>query len=338
MNKPFLKWAGGKGQILSGVLSYFPPVIRNYYEPFLGGGSVLIGLLEQLESGKTNLTGEIIVGDLNQVLILCYRHIQNRVESVISELDGMVKAYNEAPPFVKGDSRRGVNQVCATQEEAQARDQAEVYYYYRHLFNGLKKTLVVGSEGESTSETQLLHRDRLSALLILLNKTCFRGLYREGSGAKFNVPFGHYKSPQIYSADSLRQLSLLFKKYQVQFLCQDFSSYGPLEEGDFAYLDSPYYPEKKDSFLDYTSDGFGPLKHAQLVEWCQEVVSGGGRFLQSNAAVPYIHEAYSSYTIHPVECRRAIHSKKPGSTTTELLIKGGPYGTAVEATSPLKGT
>jgi DNA adenine methylase len=56
---PFLKWVGGKTQILDNVLDKFPKKINNYYEIFTGGGSVLLGLISRIESNNIKLEGKI---------------------------------------------------------------------------------------------------------------------------------------------------------------------------------------------------------------------------------------------------------------------------------------
>ena len=77
--KPLLKWVGGKTQILDDVMSLFPTKIKNYHEPFIGGGSVLIGLLTYINAGKIKLTGKIYASDLNSNLIGFYKNIQMQI-------------------------------------------------------------------------------------------------------------------------------------------------------------------------------------------------------------------------------------------------------------------
>lgn len=74
--RPFLKWAGGKGQLISQYLPFFPSQISTYYEPFLGGGAVFFHLLPS----QARLT------DINPELVNVYRCIRDRVEEVIGLL------------------------------------------------------------------------------------------------------------------------------------------------------------------------------------------------------------------------------------------------------------
>ena len=87
--KPFIKWVGGKTQILDGVLQRFPKEINNYYEPFLGGGSVLIGIL----SDKTiNIKGKVVASDINPHLISLYKKVQENPKELLMD-DNPEKAF-----------------------------------------------------------------------------------------------------------------------------------------------------------------------------------------------------------------------------------------------------
>jgi DNA adenine methylase len=292
--KPVLKWVGGKTQILDTVLAHFPHTIQDYHEPFLGGGSVLIELLQT----SINITGTVYASDINPNLITMYRNIQARPRHVINALRVLQREYQQAaatdPPVV--------NREAATPRDA--RSSAESYYFWvRRQFNAL--------EGEKR-ETPLA-----SAMLIFLNKTCFRGLYREGPHG-FNVPFGNYKNPTILDETNILVMSALIQ--DVEFKCQSFeAALARVKAGDFVYLDPPYVPEKATSFTGYTADGFPLAKHDELFRMCKALPCG---FLMSNAATPLVAQAFPSPQFQTVgiTARRAINSKNPEAETQEVLI------------------
>jgi DNA adenine methylase len=152
-----------------------------------------------------------------------------------------------------------------------------------------------------------------SALLIFLNKTCFRGLYREGPHG-FNVPYGHYKTtPKPPTLEELRAVQSLIK--DVEFTACDFRE--ALEHvkttgKDFVYADPPYAQETKTSFKEYTKGGFDQeLLFKELSKTM---------FVMSNANVPCVAEFFKDYEILYIKARRAIHSKRPDATTTEVLV------------------
>lgn len=153
-----------------------------------------------------------------------------------------------------------------------------------------------------------------------LNKTCFRGVYRVGPNG-FNVPYGHYKTmPVVLERADALAYSKLFRG--VNFKCCDFEeALKNVREGDFVYLDPPYAPETKTSFVAYTKDGF--KKHEQLFQSCHALQRRGIPFLLSNARVDLVTSQFNNeeiYTIQEIECKRAINSKNPESKTIEVLI------------------
>lgn len=292
--KPCLKWVGGKTQILDTVLALFPKHIRNYYEPFIGGGSVLLGLLSKVQAGDITVTGTVYASDLNPILIGLYKTIQ-------SNPDGLIASVKELTTDFAACTGTDVNRQAETREDAMS-SQESYYYWIRSRFNALTPAEKLSSSG--------------SAMFLFLNKTCFRGVYREGPHG-FNVPFGNYKNPTILEEDHIRSMSTLLQG--VVFTVSSFQdALTRVRTGDFVYLDPPYAPEAKTSFVSYTADGFGLENHNELFRLCRSLHS----FLMSNADVPLVREAFpeSEYTIHVVECRRAIHSKKPNAKTNEVLI------------------
>ena len=162
----------------------------------------------------------------------------------------------------------------------------------------------------NTNKEETIER---SAMFLFLNKTCFRGVYREGPNG-FNVPWGHYKKAP--SCSELTEVSKLIK--DVQFRQCDFrQAFKNVRKGDFIYLDPPYAPETKSSFVGYTKDGFGKEDHEDLFNL---IKGSSATFVMSNAKVEMVTEAFSEYNIKDVKARRAINSKDPSSTTTEVVV------------------
>lgn len=296
MAKPILKWVGGKTQLLENVLGLFPSELQNYHEPFLGGGSVLLGLLTEIQEGKRVLSGNAYASDINPILIALYKHVQTNVEGFIVELKTLQQTFQSLTGTV-------VNRKATNLTEAQS-SQESYYYWIRKQFNSL------------SDKTTL----QASAMMVFLNKTCFKGVYRESKNG-FNVPFGHYKNPTICDEVNLRAVSELIQP--VVFACQGFEqSLASVQAGDFVYLDPPYAPETDTSFDTYVKGGFPKEAHEKLFHLCQSLKQKHVLFLMSNANVPFVLNAFPEpqYQVYLVEARRAIHSKDPSATTDELLI------------------
>jgi DNA adenine methylase len=302
---PPLKWVGGKGQILDAVLDQFPTVIHNYYEPFLGGGSVLIGLLSRMKEGRITVTGSISASDLNPTLIGFYKIIQTNPSGLITECERLATDYAAAAAAAPTPV---VNRTPATPEEARSSSES-FYYWCRAQFNLIPKTPVARATVHA------------AALFLFLNRTCFRGVYREGPHG-FNVPYGHYKNPTIVDPAQLHALSALLQPvvFSVVPVATLLAGIVTPDGNDFMYLDPPYVPETGTSFTAYNVDGFGPAAHTALFEALHGL--SPMRFLLSNSAMPIVLEAFPAptYNTKHLLARRAIHSKAPGSTTTEVLI------------------
>ena len=292
--KPVLKWVGGKTQILDEVFSMFPSEMVNYHEPFLGGGSVLLELLTRAKSGKINITGKVYASDLNENLINFYKNVQSQLSKLIVQLTRLVEEWDS----ITGQE---VNRQPSNIEEASTSKES-YYYWVRSQFNSL------------TAEER--RTPRASALFLFLNKTCFRGVYREGPNG-FNVPFGNYKNPSVFDKKHLKELSGLIK--DCVFTHQDFvDSLKLVKKDDFVYLDPPYAPETETSFVSYTVNKFTLENHTKLFD----ILKGNIKFLMSNSDVPLVKNAFPSpeFTTKVITCRRAIHSKNPETKTNEVLI------------------
>jgi DNA adenine methylase len=301
--KPILKWVGGKTQIIDDVLSFFPKTINNYHEPFLGGGSVLLALLSQIRDGKATVTGTIYASDLNPYLIALYTNIQSNVDNLILEAKALIEEYEK----ITGTE---VKRKPVNEEEARG-SQESFYYWIRSKFNAF------GFEEKKSA--------RGSAMFLFINKTCFRGVYREGPTG-INVPFGHYKNPGIMDEDHVRAVSALIRN--VVFTCQPFvasvakATVANATAGDFVYLDPPYAPKDVNSFVAYTKEGFDIDEHKSLFKEIHALSAKGIKLVMSNAEVKLVTDAFPepTYKTKIISCRRAINSKDPADKTNEVLI------------------
>lgn len=289
--KPFLKWVGGKTQIINKVIKLFPNKCETYHEIFLGGGSVLFAVLQNKKYKN------IKAYDLNETLIHLYKNIQKDYKKVLNELNKLItefKIFNE----IKREKKEKIikpNKI----EDVKSR---EMYYYYtRNKYNSLTQKEKNGNIG--------------SAYFIFLNKTCFRGVYRIGPNG-FNVPYGHYKNPKIVNENNVKQISKLIKN--VEFIVSDFSeSIANVNENDFIYLDPPYVPENSKSFVGYNKEGFKLEQHKKLFNLCLQMKN---KFVMSNSDTELITKTFVKFTIKKILCKRSINSKKPNAKCNEVLI------------------
>ena len=292
MTKPFLKWVGGKTQIMDQVMETFPGAMVNYHEPFLGGGSVLLEFLTRVQSGVIRLSGKVYASDLNSILIGLYKHIQSEPENLIKEVQTLVQEFSGCAGSEVNRDARSIDEALTSQES--------YYFWTRMRFN---------ASGPGIQK---------SAMFLFLNKTCFRGVYREGPRG-FNVPFGNYKNPSVLDEGHILQVSKLIQGvvFTVRHLKDSLEK---VSSGDFVYMDPPYAPKDAKSFVAYTSSGFGASDHSLLFDTCKGLPAG---LTMSNADVPLVRDAFKEprYTTRVISCRRAINSKEPDSKTNEVLIQ-----------------
>ncbi len=235
--RPFLKWAGGKRQLLGQFQAYFPVelngkgIIKRYYEPFLGSGAVFFWVKQNCK------LEEAFINEFNPEIYLCYTTIQSNVEKVIKSLKALQKKYHP------------LDEVA----------QEEWYYQIRHKYNTTRKDInLKKSDGK--------HHIERAALTIFLNRTCFNGLYRVNSSGDFNVPFGRYKNPTICDVDNLRAVSRLLEG--VEITNDDFSVVErQIKKHSFVYFDPPYRPLNKTSnFTSYLANEFNDKEQERLAK------------------------------------------------------------------------
>ena len=296
ITKPIIKWVGGKTQIIKKIIYNFPTKINNYHEIFVGGGSVLLALLSYKEKGYIDITGDINVYDINKPLISLYKNIQSNPLELYDCIQVLISEFNNSL------DNKPINRLPLNLIEAM--DNKENYYFWiRSNYNKLtedEKNSIIGS-----------------SMFVFLNKTCFRGVFRLGPHG-FNVPYGNYKNPEIINKEHLFEIHKLIQS--VNFICADFEvSLGDINDvNDFIYLDPPYAPETKTSFVKYTEKGFDIEMHKKLFDILNKLTDNENKFLLSNADVSLVRENFTSdvYNIEKILCKRSINSKNPESKTT----------------------
>lgn len=295
IKKPFLKWLGGKSQLLNIIIKNIPKRMDSYHEIFLGGGSVLLALLCLKSRGEIIIKQNIYAYDVNKYLINTYKFIQKNPLELYERIMSMVGQY-------KNIEYSSVYRDPKTLEEAYTSKESYYYYIRKEYNNKIKKS-------EESLET--------AALFIFLNKICFRGMYREGPNG-FNVPYGHYKTtPEVVNKEDLLYTSELIKDVKFE-ACNFETSLKNVKENDFVYLDPPYVKECVTSFTGYTADGFNMNQHIKLFNEIKNL--NNIKFLLSNSCTDLVKENFKDYKIYTLESRRSINSKNPESITNEVLI------------------
>ena len=298
--RPFLKWAGGKTQLLPAIESALPARLLagdefTYIEPFIGSGAVLFRLLARFPNIR-----EAIINDINPDLTRAYATIKREPSALIATLEALQKRYY----------------ALAGEEERRA-----FYLEQRSAFN-------------NRNPDALAH----TALLIFLNKTCFNGLYRVNSKGQFNVPFGKYSRPKICDAATIMADSAALQK--VTILTGDYAATAASVAGSaFFYFDPPYRPiSKTASFNAYAKDVFDDAAQQRLHAFCETLTQRGSSWLLSNSDPKntdpeddFFERLYQSDStfISRVKARRAINSKGSGrGEIHELLIANYITGNA----------
>ncbi len=288
--KPFLKWAGGKTQLIEQIERQLPSAVTDkpftYIEPFVGSGAVMFYLL-----GRFPNLQKAVINDINADLINCYLTTKHDVQALIAILQKWEVEYH------------------ALSENTEAK---KTYFYdKRALFN-----------------TRQSGQIEQSALFIFLNRTCFNGLYRVNRKNEFNVPIGSYKKPQICFTDNLLAVSKALQNVTV--LCGDYEQTAQYAtENTLFYFDPPYKPlSETASFTAYAKEQFDDAAQIRLKHFCERLDQYGYHWLLSNSDVKnsspddhFFDDLYKRFNIQRVNARRNINSNASGrGQLTELLI------------------
>lgn len=289
--KPFLKWAGGKSQLLHEIEKYYPFAhgnITKYAEPFVGGGAVLFDILNKYDLEK------VYISDINEQLINTYRVVCDNINALVENLYIM-------------------------QNEFLVLDVVGRKSYYMQKRDRFNEFNVNGDKNAAIEK---------AALMIFLNKTCFNGLFRVNKKGLFNVPMGSYKNPLICDENNLRAV---FKKLQeVTIVCGDYKeSLDFIDNNTFVYIDPPYRPiTDTASFTAYTKNFFNDEEQIKLAKFINKIDKKGAKILASNSDPKnfnvddnFFDNIYGVYKIKRVEATRMINcNSKARGKIKELLI------------------
>lgn len=289
--KPFLKWAGGKTQLIEEIKQKFPKKFLKedftFVEPFVGSGAVLFWVLNNFSNAKNS-----IINDINSDLIQVYKNIKYSPNQIIEVLEQL------------------------QQEFYSITDQDKKRAYYNS-----KRSDFIAKNQDTIS---------LSALFIFLNKTCFNGLYRVNKKGEFNVPMGSYTKPLICDKNNILSVSKALERVEIisgdfekTLACISEN------ENTLFYLDPPYKPLSETSnFNAYSAYNFDDTEQVRLRDFCKKLDSLNIQWILSNSDMKnidknnsFFDDLYKDFSIERVEAKRSINSKgnKRGSIT-ELLI------------------
>ncbi|NLE63060.1 MAG: Dam family site-specific DNA-(adenine-N6)-methyltransferase [Bacteroidales bacterium] len=282
--KPFLKWAGGKNQLLSVIKRLYPQELKEkkikyYYEPFVGGGAVFFDIAQNYEIDSAFLY------DINEELVLAYHVIQKDVNNLIE--------------FLERYSKQFLNLN---------KEKREKYFYdFRHNFNLQRFNI----DYKKYSENWIPR----AAQIIFLNKTCYNGLFRFNSKGEFNSPIGLYENPTILDEANLLNVSKLLEIAEIKKA--DFKEVkDDIKNGSFVYFDPPYRPLSKTSnFTSYSKYNFRDDEQIQLATLFNELNEKGILQMLSNSDPKntdptdnFFDLIYKEYNIIRVPAKRIINS------------------------------
>lgn len=283
--KPFVKWAGGKTQLINEVNASLPRNLSQiedvtYVEPFVGGGAVLFWILQAYPNIK-----KAVINDINEKLICTYRVVRNKVDTLLSDLMQIQEAYNTLDI-----------------------DGQKLYFLaQRDRFNKSK-----------------INEVDTAALFIFLNRTCFNGLYRVNAKGEFNVPHGKYVHPKICDVETLKADSAILQKVEI-LCGDFSKTKKYAGENTLFYFDPPYKPiTKTSSFTSYAKDGFDDAEQVRLRNFCREITTQKSMFIASNSdpiQENFFDDIYHQFTIRRVAATRMINANSNGrGKLSEIMI------------------
>lgn len=285
--KPFVKWVGGKRQLIDTLEDMLPERFDEidgitYVEPFVGDGSMLFHMLQS----HGNI-GRAVINDVNPDLAGCYTAVRDDPSGLI----GLLRPLRDEYMSLGGeDARRGMYLRCRAG--------------YNERSEGFRTPL------------------ERAAAFIFLNRTCYNGLCRVNRSGGFNVPFGKYRNPPICDEETIMADSGLLQRVEVR--SGDFEDALPCLGGPaFIYCDPPYRPLSATSnFHEYAKEPFGDAEQERLKAFCDRAAAAGAFVMASNSDCEFFDRLYEGYRIDRVLASRNVNSDGSGrGKIKEIVIR-----------------
>lgn len=279
---PLLKWVGGKRELVPEISKYYKNLDFNNYYEVFFGGGSVY--IDIIKTFGIDKVEKSFINDINEDLINLLRDVKTNPDEIIRNLHTLKSDYEKFG-----------------------------FYHIRDRFNGIdrEKKIVDKYEGIERSSS-----------LIVLNRTCFNGLYRTNKSGLFNVPEGRYSNPKIINEENILNLSEILPPIS-QISNGEFNRIKSVNKGDLVYFDPPYHPlNKTSSFTEY-SGSFGENKQIELFNYFKELDKKGVFVILSNSSSEFIYDLYKEFNPFSVLCSRNINSKGTGrGKVSEVIVIG----------------
>ena len=287
MSKSYIKWAGGKSQLAGELMRRFPAKFDRYIEPFCGSASLFFAFYGKEPDMFDCDIRPAFLNDSNALLVNTHLSVRDNVKSVLKVLHNIQSKFDAAV------------------------DKVEHYRLCRDEFNN--------------NVVDMLSKEPWAfgaAAFILINKTCFNGLWRVNSDGKFNVPFNQMTNTKIYNKVKLLRCSELLN--QAELSCGDFASFieSTVKKDDFVFLDPPYIPLSDTSnFTSYTEDGWKtPVDDNRLNDSLKIIDDRGAKFMMTNSNASLVYDVFGQWKIDTVEAHRFVKAiNEPDSKREKVL-------------------
>lgn len=290
--RPFVKWAGGKGSLIPQLKNFYPfelenETINKYVEPFIGGGAVLINILQKYD------VKEVYAFDINIDLINCYNVIKNNVDELINKLDKMEKDFiileqDDRQKYFY-EIRKEYNSYRIDKNEQSVKRASEFIFLNRTCFNGLYR---VNKSGEFNvpcgkyKNPTICDADNLRNLSYLIRNVVFQyGDYTKSEQYVDNNTFVYFDPP-----------------YRPLSVSSGFTSY------------------TKEDFNDDNQKELATY-YRKLNEKKAKLMLSNSNPKNTNKDDTFFEEIYKGFNINEVSAKRMINANTKGrGAISELII------------------